>query len=161
MEISKPLRAHRTYTQTLNAPPERVFPLLCPVREAEWANGWNPRRVIAESGLAELGCVFITPDMPHDSIWVVTQWKPEEFFVEFTKVTPEFTVGIIEIRLRRGNGVRTLADISYCFTALSRDGSEFVEQFTDEYYEDFMKEWESEINYYLSTGTKMEKQSSQ
>ena len=161
MEVSRPVRVHRTYTQTLIAPPEQVFPLLCPVREVEWANDWNPRQVIAESGFVELGCVFVTPDKPQDSIWVVTQWDPREFFVEFTKVTPEFTVGKIEIRLRRGDGELTLADISYCLTALSEKGSEFVTQFTAEYYKVFMKEWESEINHYLQTGTKKEKQSSQ
>jgi hypothetical protein len=161
MEISRPVRAHRTYTQMLIAPPEQVFPLLCPVREIEWANDWNPRQVITESGFVELGCVFVTPDKPQDSIWVVTQWDPQEFFVEFTKVTPGLTVGRIEIRLRRGNSEQTFADISYCFTALSQDGSEFVRQFTAEYYEVFMKEWESEINHYLHTGSRKEKQSPQ
>ena len=73
MEVSSPVKARRTYTQTLFAPPEKVFPLLCPVREVKWANDWNQRQVIAESGLVELGCVFVMPGKPHDSIWVVTQ----------------------------------------------------------------------------------------
>jgi hypothetical protein len=34
-------RVTHTYTQKLDATPERVFPLLCPVREAEWADGWQ------------------------------------------------------------------------------------------------------------------------
>ena len=29
-------RVRLEYTQTNDAPPNRVFPLLCPVREAEW-----------------------------------------------------------------------------------------------------------------------------
>jgi hypothetical protein len=161
MEVSNPIRAHRIYTQTLIAPPEKVFPLLCPVREIEWVNDWNPRQVITESGFVELDCIFVMPDKPQDSIWVVTQWDPKEFVVEFTKVTPEFTVGKIVIRLRRGNGGQTFADISYCYTALSQEGSEFVKRFTEEYYQSFMKEWESDINYYLHTGTKKETQAPQ
>ena len=35
MKIVAPNRATRAYTQTLVAPPEAVFPLLCPVREAD------------------------------------------------------------------------------------------------------------------------------
>ena len=154
MEVLNPVRASRTYTQTLVASPEKVFPLLCPVREIEWVNGWNPRQIISESGFVELDCIFVMPDKPQDSIWVVTQWNPKSFIVEFTKVTPGFTVGKIVICLRRGNKEQTFADITYCFTALSPEGSEFVKQFTPEYYETFMKEWESEINYFLRTGIK-------
>ena len=36
MGIRKPRRATRTFIQKLVAGPERVFPLLCPVREADW-----------------------------------------------------------------------------------------------------------------------------
>lgn len=35
MEIREPVRARRTYTQSLLAAPDQVFPLLCPVREAD------------------------------------------------------------------------------------------------------------------------------
>ncbi len=156
MEISRPIRVKRSYVQTLIAPPEQVFPLLCPVRETEWANGWNPHLVITASGYVEPGCVFIVPDQPQDSIWIVTEWSPHRCFVEFFKVIPGFTVGKIEIQLRKGDKDRTLAEVSYSFTALSRQGSEFVEQFTLERYETFMKEWESELNHFLQTGTRRE-----
>jgi hypothetical protein len=136
------------------AAPEKVFPLLCPVREMEWVNNWNPRLVISASGLIEPDCVFVMPDEPNDSIWVVTQWNPDSFFVEFIKVTPGFTVGKIDIQLHREKKEQTHADITYCFTALSLKGSEFVNQFTESYYETFMKGWESEINYFLETGKK-------
>lgn len=42
------------------APLERVFPLLCPVREREWLQGWDATMVCSESGVAEPGCVFTT-----------------------------------------------------------------------------------------------------
>src|SRR6266481_7636473 len=59
MQITKPNRATHTYRQTLRAPPAKVFPLLCPVREAEWAEGWLPELVISSSGIAEGDCVFL------------------------------------------------------------------------------------------------------
>ena len=34
-------RIIHTYRQTIDATPEKVFPLLCPVREAEWLDGWQ------------------------------------------------------------------------------------------------------------------------
>ena len=36
MRVKKPNRVSRTFTQNLVAGPERVFPLLYPVREADW-----------------------------------------------------------------------------------------------------------------------------
>jgi hypothetical protein len=55
-------RVAHEYTQTNPAAPERVFPLLCPVREADWIPGWRYKLIYSESGVAELGCVFTTED---------------------------------------------------------------------------------------------------
>jgi hypothetical protein len=65
VEIRKPTRATRTFTQKLAAPPERVFPLLCPIREADWLEGWDPLVVFTNSGVAEPACVFMTKAAPH------------------------------------------------------------------------------------------------
>jgi hypothetical protein len=90
MLISKPVRAVRSYTQQVVAPPHIVFPLLCPVREAEWANGWDPIQVWSASGFVEEDCVFTTPGEPA-AVWVVTQLDSDRFFVEMVKVTPGVT----------------------------------------------------------------------
>ena len=36
----KSIRVVKSYTMTINALPETVFPLLCPVREYEWIEPW-------------------------------------------------------------------------------------------------------------------------
>jgi hypothetical protein len=154
MKISSPVRVKHTYTQTLAAPPEVVFPLLCPVREAEWVAGWDPRLVISASGVAELDCIFIMPGQPHEAIWVVTRWEPQDYFIEFLKITPGVTVGRIDIQLRPGEAQQTLAEVSYAYTALSEAGEQFIEQFTAEHYTAFMHEWEAELNHFLTTGQK-------
>ncbi|MGD2271916.1 MAG: hypothetical protein PVI06_16050 [Desulfobacterales bacterium] len=154
MKISRPVRIKRTYTQTVVTTPEKVFHLLCPVREVDWVKDWDPELVISESGYVEKDCVFIMPDRPQNSIWVVTEWNPEEYYVEFLKVTPGFSVGYIEIRLREAEGNRTHARISYEYTALSKAGEDFVANFTQESYDAFMKEWELALNHYLVNGKK-------
>ena len=55
-------RVTHQFTQTNFAPPETVFPLLCPVREADWVPGWQYRLIYSKSGVAEAGCVFITEE---------------------------------------------------------------------------------------------------
>ena len=158
MKSTAPVRVRRTYTQHLEAPPEEVFPLLCPVREADWVPGWAPRAVYSESGVAEPSGVFTTPvegaeDDPHrDAVWVITHHDPQAGWVDFVKVTPGVTAAQITIRLAASGDGGTQAQVTYQHTALSPEGEDFVAGFTDEHYEEFMQGWEGALNHYLATG---------
>ena len=151
MEIRKPVRATRTYTQKLVASPERVFPLLCPVREADWLEGWDPLMVFTNSGVAEPECVFTTKAAPHPAIWFVMRHEPERGFVEMLKVSPEVTACRLSIQLA-ATSEGCEAAIRYSHTSLGPQGDVFVANFTDEFYEEFMREWETRMNHYLRTG---------
>lgn len=157
MTIATPVRVHRTYQQHLDAPPDRIFPLLCPVREADWVPGWQPSLVVSASGVAEADCVFVMPgDDTDDAIWVITRHDPATYAVAFVKVTPRHTVGRIEIALAPDGPQRTVATVSYQYTALSEVGETFVRDFTDAAYVEAMQQWERQLNHYLRTGRKLE-----
>src|SRR5437762_7793172 len=79
MHITKPNRATHTYRQRLQAAPAKVFPLYCPVRETEWADGWLPELVISSSGIAERDCIFLTADKRGTAIWYITQSFMQEW----------------------------------------------------------------------------------
>lgn len=149
MKISKPVRVRRSYTQSIKGRPDQVFPLLCPVREVEWVQGWDPRLVISESGVIERDCLFVMPDQPSESIWVTTRWEPDRHSLEFIKVTPGLAVGRIEVSLEASGEEETSAHVSYEYTALGYAGEQFVARFTEEHYEAFMREWERELNTFL------------
>ena len=151
MNITKPNRASHTYRQRLCAPPAKVFPLLCPVREAEWADGWLPDLVISSSGVAERDCVFITSDKPGTAVWYITRHEPEKFFVEMIKIMPDVTACRLNIQLSE-EGEGCTADITYTHTSLGPAGDEFVARFTAEYYQKFMQGWEKVLNHFLKTG---------
>jgi hypothetical protein len=151
MEIRKPTRATRTFIQKLVAPPERVFPLLCPVREADWLDGWDPLVVFTDSGVAEPACVFITKAAPHPAIWFVTRHEPERGLVEMLKISPEVTTCRLSIQLAAAGG-GCEATITYSHTSLGPQGDVFVAGFTKEFYDGFMREWETRMNHYLNTG---------
>lgn len=152
MKVVKPNRATRTYTQHLVAPPRAVFPLLCPVREADWIEGWDPPLVVSASGVAEPDCTFTTAAEPIDAVWYITRHEPELGFVEMLKITPTVTACRLSIQLRPVPGGCT-ADITYSHTSLGRRGDEFVAGFTEDFYREFMRDWESRLNHYLRTGT--------
>jgi hypothetical protein len=150
MLITEPVRVERSYTQKINARPEEVFPLLCPVRETEWVAGWEPVVVYTKSGLAEPDCIFVTSDEEAEPIWVVTQHDPDAHKLEMIKITPGFTVGKISISLTLNENNGTDALVRYIYTALSREGEEFVYGYSEEFFCNFMRVWEETLNDFVA-----------
>lgn len=152
MNITKPNRVTRTYTQKLIAEPSIVFPLLCPVREVDWIEGWNPELVISQSGVAELDCVFVTAASSTNAIWYITKHEPSDCFVEMIKITPGVTACKLSIQVQPVKS-ESEAIVTYTHTSLGREGDSFVDLFTEERYTDLMRDWEARLNHYLSHGT--------
>jgi len=151
MKIAKPTRATRRYTQRLVAAPEVVFPLLCPVRETDWIEGWDPTLVISTSGVAEPDCVFTTPAENGEALWYITRHEPAAGFVEMIKFTPGVTACRLTIRLRPAPG-GSEADVTYTHTSLGPAGDAFVASFDEAHYRRFMEDWESRLNHHLVHG---------
>ncbi|MCE5335389.1 MAG: hypothetical protein LLG06_12470 [Desulfobacteraceae bacterium] len=149
MQISVPVRVERNYIQKLRGTPEEIFPLLCPVREKEWAQGWDPLAVYTSTGFAESGCIFTTGEEKPDSIWIITSFDASRWRMEIVKVTPGFTVGRFVIALSADGHGGTSADVTYTYTAISSEGESFVHGYTEEYFARFMQFSESALNAYL------------
>jgi hypothetical protein len=156
MRVEKPNRVSRSYTQHLNASPPAVFELLCPVRETEWVNDWRPKLVLTDTGYAEPGCVFITPGIPEDALWLMTEYDRENYRLEIIKVIPGVVVGRITVSLTADGQDTSRADITYAYTSISDHGDRALDEFTDDHFESFMVTWEKELNHYLREGTKLE-----
>ena len=154
MHITKPNRVTHIYRQRLCAPPARVFPLLCPVRETEWADSWLPELVISSSGVAERDCIFITPDKLGRAIWYITRHEPARWFVEMLKILPGVTACRVEIQLSESRD-GCFADVTYSHTSMSSAGDEVVATFTADHYRRFMQAWEKELNHFLKTGSRL------
>ena len=152
MKVMAPHRVTRSFVQKIQAPPEQVFPLLCPVRETEWVEGWDPIVVYSHSGLAEPDCIFLTGNGEPESAWIITDRDTEHFHLEIIKISPWTTVAKIEITLGRNEESGTDATIIYTYTALSEAGENFVNHYTEAYYLEFMRYWETAINDYISSG---------
>lgn len=78
MKIETRSRINREYSTILPVKPERVFPLLCPVREYDWIPHWKCQMLYSVSGYAELGCIFTTnfDDEYGEETWVVSHYEP-------------------------------------------------------------------------------------
>lgn len=154
MDIKKPNRVTRSFIQRLVAGPERVFPLLCPVREADWIEGWDPVLVLSETGLAEPDCVFVTGSADQRAIWFISRHEPLRGEVEMLKIVPEVTACRLTICLKPASHGCDAA-VTYAHTSLGPKGDAFVKDFTEDFYARFMRDWESRLNHYLRTGERL------
>lgn len=164
MNSFKADRILHEFTQNNPAVPEKVFPLLCPVREGEWLPGWQYRLIYSDSGVAELGCVFTTPNPPAsgsqnqlspETTWIVTNYDPSAFRIAFVWIDPGRVITEIRIQLSAGEQGTTRSHIRYRYTALSPEGNRELETYDQKWFKAKMKNWETTINHYLRTGKKM------
>ena len=147
-------RVSYEYTQTNDAPPEKVFPLLCPVREADWVPGWQSRMIYSESGVAEDGCVFTTPNGScPETVWMITHYDPVAFEIAFAWVEPGKIATQIRITLSQAPVGKTSARICYFYTGLSPEGNAVLDRYTTEWFQSKMQSWEKAINHFLRHGS--------
>ena len=162
MTAFKSYRVVHEYTQTNQAPPDKVFPLLCPVRESDWLPGWQYRLIYSDSGTAELGCVFTTPTPPNsaggraaETTWIVTEYDPSAFRIVFVWFDPGLVVTEINIQLTPAEQGTTRTRIRYRYTGLSPEGNRELATHDRKWFEAKMQNWENTINHYLRTGEKI------
>jgi len=154
----KPQKMTREYRQTINALPEKVFPLLCPVREAEWLDGWRYHMIYSESGLVEEGAVFSTPfEGEEDTVWMVTKHDTKTHAVEFARFTHNSRTCLLRIAVKPKDESSSYVYVSYTYTGITPAGNDFINGFTEEVFLEAVTFWEKSMNYFLKTGEKLKK----
>ena len=154
----KAKRVMSTYRQTINAAPEKVFPLLCPVREAEWLDGWRYNMIYSESGLAEKGAVFSTPfEGEEDTVWIITKHDAKKHEGDFARFTHNSRTCFLTISVKSKDVDTSYVNISYTYTGIMPAGNDFIDGFTEETFLEAVIFWEKAINYFLETGEKLKR----
>jgi len=135
-----------------------VFPLLCPVREKDWVEGWEYKMIFSKSGLIEKDCVFSTPHHGNEqTIWYVTEYDRENYKIQFVRVTPNEEVVKIDICLIDNENGTTTSNITYQYTALNDSKNLWIKEKLESEFKENMIEWEDAINFYIKTGQKLMK----
>jgi hypothetical protein len=144
----KTLTRHTTFD--VSAAPEEVFPLLCPVREYDWIEGWTCRMVHTESGVAEKDCVFRTDFDGEPMTWVVGRYEPPAR-IEFTCFVPDLHVMRLAIALSGGPD-RTRLDWTRRWLSLGPAGDAWLLARTEGHHEQRMAWLRDSLRHYLETG---------
>jgi hypothetical protein len=151
-------RVRHSYVQTIHAPADRVFAVLEPVAEVEWAPGFEYRWVYAHDGerakSGQEGDVFVTQHhsglgSQGTAVWVMSGRDAKERRVQFVRFIADYQVTQIDVHVVP-HGKQSKCEVTYTYTALSDRGREALKQITKEHYEEQMKEWEQQVNDYLS-----------
>ena len=149
-------RVKRSYLQRLDAPAARVFPLICPVKEAEWLDGWEYEMIHSESGLAEEGCVFSTQgDGEADTTWVISRHDKEKQLVEFVRFTPDSRTCVLKIAVTPKDDTASYVKITYTYTGITAKGNTWIDNFTEDAFLEAVQFWERSMNNFLETGKKL------
>ncbi|WP_370477790.1 hypothetical protein [Tamlana flava] len=144
------------FIQTNMANREEIFPLLCPIREADWIDGWEYNMIHSKSGLIEKNCVFSTPNHGNlETIWQVIHYNKDTYSIEFVRVTPRETIVKISIQLESISNFKTRSIISYQYTGLNESQNKKIESSLEEEFIASMNYWENALNHYLKTGKKL------
>ena len=149
-------QARRTATIRIDGAIADVFPLFTPIREKEWAAGWDPHPVWPATGEVVEGMVFTVDETPGRVFWVVTHYDPERHQISYANVLPGQTLNRIEITCRAPGANQTDCTVRYAFVGLSKEGNKFVEMHSEATYAAKMKHWTEAINHRLRTGKTME-----
>jgi hypothetical protein len=134
-----------THTGEIGAPPEAIFPLLCPVREYEWLDGWKCEMVYSDSGVAEDNCIFTTA-YSGTMTWNVSRYEPPQR-IEFVGMIPDMVLMRLNIVLEKvDRGTRITW--TRMFTSLSEAGHASLGSWNNER----SQRLNNQIEYFLRTG---------
>jgi hypothetical protein len=156
-------RFERKMNFTVNGTPDRVFPLLCPIREYEWLPGWSCRMVHSATGVAEKNAVFHTTEiLGRTAVWTTVTYDPNGF-IEYLIVSGKAAVIRLSIRLsgitgqQPGIESRKPASTNVEWTMLFTVKRGFFarvlgREFSEAKFKSMMDHRERELNRFLETG---------
>lgn len=150
-------RIERTASFLVKARIEKAFPLFGPIREKEWAAGWEPHVIYSLHPEVEEHMIFKTAgNNPKEKeyVWVVAQYKPAEFSIEYQVSTPH-RIWFITFNCK-SQQENTLVLVTYSYTALTALGNRLNQESLAKIFAHDLKDWEEAINFYLKTGRRLE-----
>ncbi len=139
--------------KVLHAPPDQVFPLLCPTREYEWIENWKCDLIYSQSGYAESDCIFINRLGTYET-WMFTRYEPERFLFEVAVFTSH---ALLRIELSLADNENGTTTIKWRCTVTSSDrlGSWFVEKQAGKQLGRKIEKLFAQLDHYLLTGKRL------
>lgn len=134
----------------IDASLDGAFPLFTPEGEKAWAAGWNPEYVFPVDGKTAQGMVFRTQHSGPKT-WLMTLYDPEHYHAEYANFSADL---VIQISVHcSSEGKSTVVEVSYVHTALTENGNQLVDEYTQERHDKQMQHWKQSIDEALRSGS--------
>ena len=154
-EVFKSERIEREASFMAQAPIDKVFPLFGPIREMEWAAGWEPEIIVGAD--LQLHTIFKTPsgfaEEPY-YLWAITQCLVSDHKIEYTVSTAN-RIWFITVACEPVQD-KTKVTVRYRYTSLTPLGNRLNQLALKEMFAQNLSDWEEAMNYYLATGKRLE-----
>jgi hypothetical protein len=156
IKMFKAQKVSRSRTILLKGSFERVFPLFGPIREKDWAEGWDPHILLSEAENIEEHMVFQTAshfkEEQEHYTWTVSKYEPDQGLIEYT-VFADTRLWWITILCREGpDEAHSKATITYTYVGLSEVGNQSNTIALKSMFKHDLKDWEQALNHFLDTG---------
>jgi hypothetical protein len=157
IEIEERFKSQKSicsYETEISALPSVVFPLLCPVLEYDWIDGWSCEMIYTDSGVAEDLCVFKTSNPSFgEETWVCTRYELNKA-IRYTRFSDNKIVNLdielFEMSNRKSRLVWTMSIIS-----LNKSGNELIKDNNQEVTREIYKGINILLEHYITTGHKL------
>lgn len=146
-------RVTRSHVIRISTTVDRTFPLFEPLGEKLWVHGWEPEMLYPTSGVAKVGTVFTTQHANEPTkIWTIIAYEREQARVTYVNVLPHAYTSRIDVHCEPDGTETSRVCVTYTLTALTPQGNEYIERFTQEHYQAYISSWETAIGSYLLHG---------
>jgi hypothetical protein len=149
-------RIDKSASFIVNTQIEKAFPLFGPIREKEWAAGWEPEIVYATHAEIEQHMIFKTPGKLPDEkyTWIVTQYRPEEYLIEYT-VSAQDRIWFITVKCKSQREI-TAVTVTYTYTGFTEEAHQLNKQAMEKMFAHELEDWRAAVNYFLKTTKRLE-----
>jgi uncharacterized membrane protein len=154
-------REHESFSISINASVEKIFPLACPVEELKWINGWDYTMVYSDSGKNENNCIF-TENMSAQHImgtekseltyWVTTLYDQANQIIHFVLLRSS-TVTKLEIVMKTINPQESTVTWDMTITAINGEAGSVFNETLKERMMLMMTFLGHSLKHYCETGT--------
>lgn len=119
------------HRQTFATTPDKLFPLLCPITEFDWMDGWHCEMIYSQSLVQEYNAIFRTDYFVPGEIWVISRFEPNRV-IEFVRVSEHLSIKV-DARVRDNLDGTCTGDWIVNITALTEQGNEALRSLNPDY----------------------------
>ena len=154
-------REHESFSISIDAPVEKIFPLACPVEELKWIDGWAYTLIYSDSGKNENNCIFtetmsaqhvMGTENPEPTCWITTLYDPANHIIHFILVRTS-TVTKLEVAMRTVNPRVTEVAWDMTITAINAGADSILGETTKDRMKLMMAFLGHSLKHYCETGT--------